>query len=840
MRVFLLLLFCGWLGVLPESSARADDAPGSTAFFESRIRPVLVEHCHKCHSAESRSPKGGLRVDRREALRAGGASGPALVPGKPDESLLLKALSHEGEVAEMPPDAKLPDPVVADFRRWIAAGAVDPREERAAAGQTAGASQAGDQFWSFRPPARVPAPSVGDASWPRDELDRFLLSRLEAKGLRPAPDADRTTWLRRVSLDLIGLPPTPEQLKAFLDDRSPPATERVVDRLLASPAFGERWARHWLDLTGYADQIGTANDIFAEHAWRYRDYVIAAFNADTPFDRFVREQLAGDLLPSASVDDRARNLVATGFLVLGDVQVVEADKEKLRVDVVDQQVDKVGKAFLGLTLGCARCHDHKFDPISLRDYYALGGIFASTRSVTKAEWGVWSWPSVEPLPESVEDQAKRNAAHARHLRDLAAMKEESEQAGRRIAAIDGRLQSKGPAAPPLDAPARAALEKERGELAARRAQLAGDIEHAEFFTPKPPVAFAVRDVPRPGDMRITIRGNAHAPGAEVPRGFVKAVSRRMSPPDVPANESGRRELAEWIANPDNPLTARVAVNRIWQKLFGEGLVRSLDYFGERGERPTHPELLDALALRFMSEGWSQKRLIRTLALSRAYAMSSAPDRRAEAVDPDNRLLWRMNRRRLDAESLRDAMLAVSGTLLDQRGGPGLPLEYRENTGGLRKGDVNPPSFRLARFRPEQEFVRTVYLPIIRSAPQAGPAEVRNVFDFTQPGEIAGQRAVTTVPTQALFLLNSRFLNRRAQELAGRIMTTSGDDAARLDRLWLRALGRPVGPVERAEAIAFLAELRELDPKADPAARTLRAWSELCHALLASNEFLMRL
>ena len=390
----------------------------------------------------------------------------------------------------------------------------------------------------------------------------------------------------------------------------------------------------------------------------------------------------------------------------------------------------------------------------------------------------------------------------------------------------------------IDRPTREALEKERRDLEARVKKLATDIEHAEFFTPSVPVAFAVHDSASPGGMRITIRGNAHALGDEVPRGFVRVVSQNR-PALVPPGESGRRQLADWIASGDNPLTARIAVNRIWQRLFGEGIVRSVDYFGSRGETPTHPELLDALAQRFVANGWSQKRLIRSLVLSRSYAMSSAHDSRSDAFDPENRLLWRMNRRRLDAESLRDAWLAVAGTLTARGGGPGLPLEYPENTGGLRKGDVNPPSFRLARFRPEQEFVRTVYLPIIRSGPQAGPAEVRNVFDFTQPGEIAGQRPMTTVPTQALFLMNASFLKRRALELASRITAVSGEDA-RLDRLWLRVLNRPITAAERSDSAKFLTEIRNLGPRDATGSRELQAWTELCHALLASNEFLLRL
>jgi len=815
------------------------DTDEATALFESRIRPVLVEHCYKCHSDGARSPKGGLRLDSREALLKGGINGPAIVPGKPDHSLLIKALSHEDDVAEMPPDEKLPDRVLADFRRWITLGAPDPRKESSAITKPAGDAASGRDAWAFRPPRYPRVPSVRDTSWARDELDRFILAGLEAKGLRPAPDADCYTWLRRVALDLVGLPPSPEQILAFINDPSPRARERVVDRLLGSPAFGERWARHWLDLTGYADQIGTANDIFAEHAWRYRDYVIAAFNTDRPFDRFIHEQLAGDLLPYGTVEERARNLIATGFLVLGDLTVVEADKAKLRVDVIDQQVDKVGKAFLGMTLGCARCHDHKFDPISLSDYYAVAGIFASTESVRKAEWGVWSWPTVAELPETSAEQAERKARFEQHRQAIRALTAERERAAHRIGEIGVILEGHGKAGKTIasDPATREALEKERRELEARVSKLATDMEHAEFFTPAVPVAFAVHDAARPGGMRITIRGNAHALGDEVPRGFVRVVSQNR-PVSIPSGESGRRQLADWIANPENPLTARVAVNRIWQKLFGEGIVRSVDYFGSRAETPTHPELLDALALRFVVGGWSQKRLIRTLVLSRAYAMSSAHDSRSDAVDPDNRLLWRMNRRRLDAESLRDAMLAVAGTLAACRGGPGLPLEYPENTGGLRKGDVNPPSFRLARFRPEQEFVRTVHLPIIRSGPQAGPAEVRNVFDFTQPGEFAGQRPVTSVPTQALFLMNARILKRRALELARRTTAVAGADA-RLDGLWLRALNRPITAAERTDSAAFLVEMRTVDPRGDPASRELRAWAELCHALLASNEFLVR-
>lgn len=834
------LVWAACTGLLLTPGIRADQAEAE-AFFEAKIRPVLIEHCYECHSAKNKTPRGGLRVDSREALLRGGDTGPGLIPQKPDDSLLLKAISYTDAAIEMPPKAKLPEAVIADFRRWIEMGAVDPRHETPAVTPAGGSDVTkGKDFWSFKAPQTPVIPVVKNAAWPRNEVDRFILAALEAKNLQPVADADRYTWLRRATLDLTGLPPTVEQITEFMADTSTDAAARVVDRLLASSQFGERWARHWLDLTGYADQIGTANDLFAEHAWRYRDYVIASLNADKPYDQMIREQIAGDLLPYQSVEERASNLIATGFLLLGDITVVEADKAKLRVDMIDQQIDKVSKAFLGLTVSCARCHDHKFDPISQRDYYAIGGIFHSTESVRKVEWGVWSWPVVTELPETDAQRAEREVRLAAQRQQIAQWKAEQEQATKRKGEITTALAAKDAAAP--DPATRERLEKEQKDLDARLGALASLIPHAEFFAPVVPSTFAVHDAPQPADMQITIRGNPHALGEVVPRGFVQIMSPQ--PAAIPAGESGRRQLADWIASPDNPLTARVAVNRIWQKLFGEGIVRSVDYFGVRGDLPSHPELLDYLATHFMADGWSQKQLIRELVLSRTYQLSSDQNPAAQEIDPDNRLLSRMNRRRLDAESLRDSLLATSGKLVLSNGGPGLPLEYPENSNGLAKGGVNPPSFRLARFRPDQEFVRTIYLPVIRSAPQPGPAELRNVFDFTLPAEFAGQRSVTTVPTQALFLMNARVLKQRAAELAGVLQGTSGDDA-RLELLWLRVFNRPITDAERADTKTYLQELRKPEPGAepatvDPAQLEQRAWVELCHALLASNEFLIRL
>jgi len=835
--VLLPLVVASWSESIPTRAAEpAVPDRAAERFFRDQALPVLSRHCFECHSHAAGKAKGGLVLDSRSGWEKGGESGPAIVPGNPEASLLIQAVRYRD--LEMPPKGKLPAGAIAALERWVKDGAADPRVPDAQESRASAGLETGRNHWAFQPIRREsPPPKVMDAAWPLDAVDRFLLARLEERGLRPVADADRYTWLRRVTLDLTGLPPSPTAVAAFLDDPSPRADERVVDRLLGSRAFGERWGRHWLDLVGFADQIGTANDIFAEHAWRYRDYVVDAFNADKPFDRFVREQIAGDLLPPGSAEQRAAQLVATGFLLLGDLPVVEADKAKLRIDVVDQQVDKIGRAFLGMTIGCARCHDHKFDPIPQRDYYALSGILNSTESVQRAAWGVWSWPMLADLPETEAQESEREARSERERQRLDALKADRGRLGARVKEIDDALGKSGGAAD--NEPARTTLSKVRDDLAEKLRQLDGAVRHAEFFAPARPRAFAVRDAAKPADMKVTIRGNAHALGDLVPRGFLRVASREPTPP-IPAGESGRRQLADWIARPDNPLTARVAVNRIWQKLFGEGIVRTVDYFGLPGERPSHPELLDHLARRFVADGWSQRRLIRALVLTRAYRLSSETDPQGAAIDPDNRLFWRMNRRRLDAEALRDTLLAVSGKLIETTGGPCLPLEYRENTGNLEKGAVNPPSFRLGRFRPEQEFVRTVYLPVIRSAPQAGPGELRNVFDFPQPAEFAGQRAVTAVPTQSLFLMNSKLMKDRSADLARRVLRSATVEKGRLEVLWLRVLNRPITGAEETEAARFLSDLRdELGGESSPEAE-LRCWADLCHCLLASNEFLMRL
>jgi Protein of unknown function (DUF1553)/Protein of unknown function (DUF1549)/Planctomycete cytochrome C len=802
--------------MLALPSARAGD---NMAFFESKVLPLLQTRCYECHSHEKKI-KGGLALDLKSGWQTGGDNGPAIVPGDVAKSHVIEAVRYTNPEMEMPPKGKLLPSEIEIFEQWVAMGAPDSRVKQTTAKSARVIDvEAGKKFWAFQPVRAVPPPLVKNDKWSLNPVDRFILAKLEANGLSPAPDADAYTWLRRVSLDLTGLPPKPEELSRF--DASPASRAAAVDRLLQSSSFGERWARHWLDLTGYADQIGTSNSVFAEHAWRYRDYVINAFNSDKPFDHFIREQIAGDLLPAASPQERAANITATGFLVLGDVEIVAVDKLKMEHDLIDQQVSKIGTAFLGMTLGCVRCHDHKFDPIAQTDYYAIAGMFRSTDATYKTDNGVWSSVHKTELPETAEQKALREQRLSAHELQIRQWETERDNTVKDKAALEPQITSATKERKPD-------LEKKRDELAARIKSLNGQIEHAKFFAPVAPKAFAVHDREKPADMRITIRGNPYALGDSVKRGALRVASWAEFPP-IPAGQSGRIQLADWIADARNPLTARVTVNRIWQKLFGEGLVRSVDYFGARGETPSHPELLDYLASRFMQSGWSQKQLIRELVLSHAYRMSSSASSITAAKDPDNRLLWRMNRQRLDAEAIRDSMLAISGKLTPSSGGTALPLEFPENVNSISPKAVNPPAFAFKKMRPVQDFERTIYLPVIRTATQPGSAKLRDVFDFTQPAQIAGKRAETAVPTQALFLLNSDTVRARANELAQQLSETEANTGARLETLWLRILSRPISSSEREDAVKFLESM-----PAD------KAWVELCHALLSSNEFLLRL
>ncbi len=775
-NLLLLLLVGSWSGLVGHCQA-ADRTPTAdeVRFFETRIRPLLAEHCFTCHGPKRQ--RSELRLDSADAIRKGGSSGPVIVPGRPEQSLLIRAVRHARGVEKMPPKGKLDDRHIADLVRWVQAGAPYPKA-------VTRATDAAAQHWAFRPPADPPVPAVRDTTWARGAIDRFILAGLEARKLRPAPPADRRALIRRVTFDLLGLPPTPDEVEAFVTDTRPDAYEHLVDRLLASPAYGERWGRHWLDVARYADSNGLDENVAHGNAWRYRDWVIAAFNRDQPYDEFVTEQVAGDLLPASHEATRHARLVATGFLSLGPKVLAEVDERKMELDIVDEQVDTVGKAFLGLTLGCARCHDHKFDPVSLEDYYGLAGIFLSTKTMESfkkvARWHENSLAG----PDDLRRKREHDALVARHRTALAA------RAGR-------------PAAE---------LKRLREELA-----------RLEKSAPILPTAMGVAEA-KVTDAPLLRRGNHLRPGKTVARRFPVALAGKRQAP-LPATASGRLQLGRWLADRDNPLTARVLVNRLWRWHFGQGLVRSVDNFGLLGEKPTHPELLDYLARRFVDSGWSVKAMHRQIVLSATYRMSSTSDARATAIDPDNRLWWRMNVRRLEAEAIRDSLLAVSGRLDRSMGGS---LLHVANRGYLFDHTSRDQT---AYDSPR----RSVYLPVIRN----NLYDVFGLFDSTDASVGNGDRATTTVATQALFWMNSELARQAGERLAARLLARGDlDDAGRAELLYRTAYARPPSPREaarvRAAVAGFEAALRSREMEAGK--RRLESWAWLCHAVIAANEF----
>ena len=1114
----LLAIVAGWTFLFTAPAFAATDAPASAdefAFFEKRIRPVLVERCYECHSVESGKAKGGLRVDSRDALRRGGETRPAIVPGDVDKSLLIEAIRYANQDMKMPPKGRLSESVVADFETWVRMNAPDPRDEApalAAAGPSA-PSRVTTNHWAFEPPHAVTPPQVKRAKWVRSPIDAFVLAKLEAAKLSPAPAAEKATLLRRVTFDLIGLPPTPEEVDAFVADKSPDAFAKVVERLLASPHYGERWGRHWLDVARYADSNGQDENKAMSHAWRYRDYVIDAFNRDKPYDQFIREQLAGDLLPPAESErETFDQWTATGFLVLGPKMLAEQDKPKLVMDVVDEQIDVVSRAFLGLTVSCSRCHDHKFDPVPARDYYALAGIFKSTKTMadlafvskwnerpvaTKEETarfdayvtrtneveraiaktkrdadaavaGIWRsragdylQSAAECLPKSAGSidtnavdsvvrkrglhrgtldrwlahlsQCRTNggsplakylstagdtnafasvvqqlaemqstltptamrfglgkigsglrcdganyveAAHAAELEPASLtveawvrLEEQSKDGdarrwvvnknanewaeGHYALMLDGRwagaylnigggpenvfavwsdagalplrewrhvaftydgadlrLFVNGEAAgvthigrkrvpgvgalhigrrqdgynyftggvdevrlyrralsaeeirrrqsdpgsevadglvrrwsfePTIDAERTAlAQEQQRELLFGAEGLLVPPKESRPFYPadslarldtfkderavlrtnapPAPAIALAVEEAAAV-DLPIHIRGShLNLAKDSVPRGFVQVLNR-ITPPAIPQKQSGRRQLAEWLTQPEHPLTARVMVNRIWQAHFGEGLVRTPDNFGLRGEAPSHPELLDWLAREFVRGGWSVKQLHRLILLSSTYQMSVAFNARAANVDPENRLLWRMNRRRLEAESLRDALLAVSGQLDRTMGGSLVNWQNADYTPG---DSVSATARR-----------RAVYLPVVRDRVY----DLFTIFDFANPSVGVSKRTPTVVSHQALFFLNSPLVKEQSRHLANSLLAvTDTDDTARVHDAYRRVLGRSAQKAEVNRALHYLAQARSKLPASAVDAST-QAWASLCQAMLASNEFL---
>ena len=844
---------------LPRVGIRAADEV-DTAFFEQKIRPVLVERCYACHSAAADQAgrlKAGLLVDTRAGLLAGGESGPAVVPGSPDESLLLDAIRYDG--LEMPPDGKLPSAVVADFERWIAGGAPDPREGAAAPARRGLSIEEGRTFWSLVPPRDAPPPAVRRADWPRHTLDHFVLARQESEGLEPLPDADPRTLVRRLYFDLIGLPPSADEVEAFVaacgptappggstsptqtvgggrDGRFEAAYAALVDRLLASPHFGERWGRHWLDVARYADSNGRERNMLFYHAWRYRNYVLDAFNADKPFDRFLQEQLAGDLLPADSPAERDALRIATGFLALGPKLLDGKDLDVLLMEQVDEQLDTLGRGILGLTLSCARCHDHKFDPIPTADYYALAGIFRSTETLHGyGSKGVRARYNLHTDPIPIGDRTDLAPAALAHQHELIRLSTDyyNGRANRYVAMsrlTEARMRRGEPGADPAQREAEIArLEAEVADWDARinRAEAARQAL-MDAPPPQPDWAMGVRDRPEPVDCRIHLRGETTNLGDVAPRGMLRVVVAPGAALPGP-RQSGRLELAEWLTRRDHPLTARVAVNRVWLHLFGRGLVTTLDDFGVNGARPSHPELLDHLAVRFMDDGWSIKRLLRYVVTSRTYRLaggtSGEPQFAAQCErDPENVFLWRMPPRRLEAEILRDAIRAVAGTLDPARPAPHQEFlarlnAYREDEYLAYRQPFTPADIDLAH--------RSVYLPVVRGV----LPESFQLFDFAPPERSEPRRDESVVPAQALYMLNDPWILEQARAAARRLLAeAAASDAARIEQLYRLAYARAPTAAESARVLAYLAS----DEGGD-AAHEAR-WTNVCQAVLASAEF----
>ncbi len=826
---------------LLAAAGHAHAAPPSQSdidFFEKNVRPVLVANCYGCHSANANKVRGGLKLDTLADILAGGDTGPALVPGKPDESLLVQAVRYKNPETEMPPKGKLPADAIAALERWVAMGAPHP-DALAAAGTPAPAPkgidiEAGRSFWSYTAPVKAAPPLVRNGQWVASPVDQFILAKVEEAGLSPAPDADRRTLLRRLTFDLTGLPPTPEETEAFEKDRSPDAYEKVVDRLLASPHFGERWGRHWLDVARFAESSGKESNVVYPHAWRYRDYAIAAFNKDKPYDDFLREQIAGDLLPAKDDDQRAEQLIATGYLAVGTKGHNTRGRAQFRFDLIDEQIDALGQGLLATTIACARCHDHKFDPIPQRDYYAMAGIFMSTETNYGTYRGLGNdHPSTllelpagakvpdgptmpGPIRRAVEQQQARAAADAAQLDELRAKARESRRPGSTVQLTAQEQQMLQ----------RARTADGREEAAADLLARYGEDGRA---TKANRLAMGVAESADPEDARLLSRGELTSPKDPVARGFVQVLS---APGQASVKSgSGRLELAEWIASDRNPLTARVWVNRVWLHLFGKPIVPTTDNFGASGMRPTHPELLDWLAVGFMEGGWSTKRLVRELVLTHTYRMSSKADPKALEVDPDDKLLWRMPKRRLEAESIRDAMLMAAGTL-DLRPPVGSPVAFLEGA------DRNPVI--ASQVRTDQP-VRSVYLPVLRDRVD----EMLDVFDFAEPSYVSGDRDETSVPTQALFMMNSERVMDASRRMAQRVLKEGESEYDRINRAFELAFGRKPSQSETVAVRAFLKDFLQAQSgkgakgaKAEARRLEETQWAALCQALFQSAEFRM--
>ncbi|MFN8710875.1 MAG: PSD1 and planctomycete cytochrome C domain-containing protein [Planctomyces sp.] len=774
-RVVTTMLVAATLTLLAQTflngEARAEDTAGAASpktdltadDFTRDVAPILEAHCVSCHGPDVQEHQ--LRLDTFDGINTGGKAGRLIVPKQPDESLLIAAVRYRDESLQMPPDKKLSEAEIRILENWVASGAPHPGGTMSGPeSQAAFDVQKAREFWSFQIPTRPAVPQVKSPDKVLNPIDAFILKELDQKGLPVNDVADRRTLIRRASFDLTGLPPAPEDVERFVNDTSPNAFAYLIDRLLDSSHYGEYWARHWLDVVRYADSNGLDENIAHGHGWKYRDYVIASLNKDKPWNEFIREQVAGDILAAQLTGDsteaesrRIEMTTGTGFLALGPKVLAEADQMKMLMDIIDEQIDTTGKVFLGMTFGCARCHNHKFDPVAQSDYYAMVGIFKSTLTMESLKT-VARWHENDVSTASDRQRIKDHQASVEKLKGSIAQLVETS-----TVSLGGGARTEDQ----FPAETRERLTKMRDEL-----------KQLEASVPVMPTAMGVREG-TPEQARINIRGSHLMLGPPVRRN-VPVVLEINEPLSISDQESGRLQLADWLASPRNPLTARVLVNRVWRWHFGRGIVASTDNFGHLGEQPSNQPLLDWLATEFVEQGWSLKQLHRTMMLSRTWQLSSRQNPIAAAVDPGNVMLWRANERRLEAESIRDATLAVSGLLDRTMGGSLLHVGNREFLfNHTSKDETKYDALR-----------RSVYLPVIRNNLYDG----FSLFDCPDCAVPNGDRATSTVASQALYFLNSDMVLKASEAFAKTLLAeipagAPNGDELRIQQMFRRTFGR---------------------------------------------------
>jgi hypothetical protein len=814
------------------SSDRGIDHKG-IEYFEKHIRPIFAEYCYSCHSSQAAQKEGGLSLDLREGWLQGGERGAAVVPGEPTSGTLLKALSHADSELKMPPDEPLPREAVNHIERWIQLGAPSPTGILKVMNSAVSDPEVGKSHWAFQPlhDGIPPNPSDNDSSG--SPIDAWIAKSLADQGIQPNAPAPKRDWIRRVYVQLTGLLPTQQQLDNALANDSIDAKEQLVDELLASPQFGERFGRHWLDLARYADSNGLDENFLFREAWRYRNWVIQAVNADLPFDQFLLEQLAGDLLPYESIEQRDNQRIASGFLLVGPKVLLGNPPENQKMEIADEQLDTIGKAILGQTLGCARCHDHKFDPVPTRDYYALAGILTSTR-VMQQRFMLNEQRVMERLVGLGENGQNENEAYEAFYRERPKLQKQIADAKSALETLKGSDQS-----------AIETLLKDKASAVAEKAQKpevtqeeriqaqkdwVAELEHKLKHPPAiPPRAMIPQDVETPVDEAIRLAGHFNKKGDVIPRGFLQVLSNRDDQElAIPSQASGRVELSRWLTDShrrSGQLAARVTANRIWHQLFGRGIVRTVDNFGRTGELPSHPELLDHLAHELIDGGWSIKTFVRKLVLTQTFALGSEHNVLSYEKDPENAFLWRYPRRRLDPETMRDSMLSVAGTL-DLR-----PMQSSVHYLGDQATAVGANKVRRRTDFP----CRSVYLPVIRN----DLPEILDVFDFADPHSATGARRKTMVPGQALFMLNSDLVIETASRTASNLLDQGGparelrDVAIRLYEVLFQTVPNEsdLNNMER-----FLQKTEQSLPESLGSERRLRTIAMACQALMASSRF----